>query len=138
MSACHSLVVDERECSGNRHSAALSVWCDRACFNSRPIAIGCGWRRHEQLGRATFEFTGTFPAGWQSYDNIVRTPGTVYLLTYAWGTTTYTRTEGTRSAAAVVPNTGSAFLPGATYTDPVDSWMVFPLDLTRAWQARND
>jgi uncharacterized repeat protein (TIGR01451 family) len=86
----------------------------------------------------TFEFTGAFPAGWQSYDNVTRAPGTVYLLTYSWSTTDYTRSQGTRSATAVGPNAGSVFLPGTVYSDPVDSWMVFPVDLSPAWQAQMD
>ena len=86
----------------------------------------------------TFEFTGTFPAGWQTYDNITPSPGSVYPLTYSWSTTDYTQAQGTRSAVAVGPNAGSAFLPGTVYTDPVDSWMVFPVDLSSVWQAQMD
>ncbi len=86
----------------------------------------------------TFEFTGAFPTEWQTYDNITRSPGVVYPLTYTWSTTDYTRAQGTRSAVAVGPNAGSVFLPGTVYTDPVDSWMVLPVDLSSVWQAQMD
>ena len=86
----------------------------------------------------TFEFTGAFPTGWQTYDNITRSPGSVYLLTYSWSTTDYTHAQGTRSATAVGPSAGSVFLPEAVYSDAVDSWLVFPVDLTRVWQAQMD
>lgn len=85
----------------------------------------------------TFEFTDTFPTGWQTYDKIARAPGS-YVLSYSWTTTDYTRAQGTRSAVAVGPNAGSAFLPGTVYTDPVDSWMVLPVDLSPVWQAQMD
>jgi uncharacterized repeat protein (TIGR01451 family) len=39
---------------------------------------------------------------------------------------------------AVAPKVGSVFLPGVVYTDPVDSWLVFPIDLSSVWQARMD
>ena len=88
----------------------------------------------------TFEFTGTFPARWQTYSAISQTISGTVTGDYFWSTTAYTSAEGTYSAIAMRGGVnGSVLTATATFTDPVDAWLVYgPVSLASVWQAELD
>jgi uncharacterized repeat protein (TIGR01451 family) len=88
----------------------------------------------------TFEFTGDFPAGWQTFSAISQTISGTVTGDYFWSTTAYTSAEGARSAIALQGGVnGSVLTDTATFTDPVDSWLVYgPVSLSSVWQAELD
>jgi uncharacterized repeat protein (TIGR01451 family) len=91
-----------------------------------------------ELMSQTFEFIGTWPAGWQVYDTFTHTFGT-NVFNYSWMTTNYTQVEGARSAVAIGLLNGSPLTDTAIYTEPVDVWMIYgPVNLASTWQSRLD
>ena len=81
-------------------------------------------------------FESDFPSGWWVYDAISQSTG----LDYYWGSTVYTRAEGTHSGSAVRGGLdGASLTDTATYAAAVDAWMVYgPVSLHGAQEARLD